>query len=188
MIRPDEVLETIEMIERENLDIRTITMGISLRDCASESGKRSCEKIYEKITRLAGSLVKTAENIQTEFGIPIINKRISVTPIALVAESSDEQNYTAFAKALDRAAAETGIDFIGGFSALVHKGYTSGDHKLIDSIPEALASTKKVCSSEQKDVEVLRKSISKRFTCSYPVIGFNVGLHKLIIQNTLGEG
>ena len=147
MIRPEEVLETIEMIDRENLDIRTITMGISLRDCASESAKKSCTKIYDKITRLAGSLVDTANDIQTEFGIPIINKRISVTPVAMVAESSDAGNYTIFAEALDRAAAETGVDFIGGFSALVHKGYTSGDDKLVRSIPEALSSTAKVCSS-----------------------------------------
>jgi len=147
MIRPDEVLETIEMIDRENLDIRTITMGISLRDCASDSAEKSCTKIYDKITRLAGNLVDSANDIQTEFGIPIINKRISVTPIALVAESSDADNYTMFAKALDRAAAETGVDFIGGFSALVHKGYTTGDHKLVNSIPEALSSTAKVCSS-----------------------------------------
>jgi hypothetical protein len=147
MIRPDEVLETIEMIDRENLDIRTITMGISLRDCASFSGKQSRDKIYDKITKLAGTLVRTASDIETEFGIPIINKRISVTPIALVAEPSDESNYVEFAKTLDRAAAETGVDFIGGFSALVHKGYTSGDEKLIRSIPEALASTAKVCSS-----------------------------------------
>lgn len=146
-IRPEEVIETIEMIDRENLDIRTITMGISLRDCSAESAERTCDKIYEKITRLAGNLVKTAEDIQVEYGIPIINKRISVTPIAMVAESSDADNYTIFAEALDRAAAETGVDFIGGFSALVHKGYTSGDRKLIESIPEALSTTRKVCSS-----------------------------------------
>ena len=147
MIKPSEILETIEMIDRENLDIRTITMGISLRDCCCESGKRSRQKIYDKITKLAGKLVYTAEEIQTEYGIPIINKRISVTPIAMVAESSDDDNYTAWAETLDKAAAETGVDFIGGFSALVHKGYTSGDHKLINSIPEALTSTSKVCSS-----------------------------------------
>ncbi|PIE05037.1 MAG: PFL family protein, partial [Spirochaetales bacterium] len=147
MIRPGEILETIEMIDRENLDIRTITMGISLRDCASESGNKSRKKIYDKITRLAGNLVAAADDIQTDFGIPIINKRISVTPIALIAESSGDENYAAFAETLDRAAAETGVDFIGGFSALVHKGYTSGDRKLINSIPQALASTVKVCSS-----------------------------------------
>ena len=147
MIKPSEILETIEMIDRENLDIRTITMGISLRDCASDSCAKSQQKIYDKITRLAGNLVRTAEDIQTEYGIPIINKRISVTPIALVAESCDADNYTPYAETLDRAAAETGVDFIGGFSALVHKGYTSGDEKLVRSIPEALSSTKKVCSS-----------------------------------------
>ena len=147
MIRPEEVLETIEMIDRENLDIRTITMGISLRDCAGPSGKESARRIYDKITRLAGNLVKTAEDIQTEFGIPIINKRISVTPMALIAEASGDSDYTGFAKTLDRAAAETGVDFIGGFSALVHKGYTKGDRILIESIPEALSSTAKVCSS-----------------------------------------
>ena len=147
MIRPDEVLETIEMIDRENLDIRTITMGISLRDCADSSGEKSRTKIYDKTTRLAGGLVKNASDIETEFGIPIINKRISVTPIALVAEPSDEEDYVKFAETLDRAAAETGVDFIGGFSALVHKGFTPGDQKLIASIPEALASTAKVCSS-----------------------------------------
>ncbi|MBI9108211.1 MAG: PFL family protein [Spirochaetales bacterium] len=146
-MRPDEILETIEMIDRENLDIRTITMGISLRDCCSFSGKQSRDKIYDKITRLAGNLVRSAQDIETEFGIPIINKRISVTPIALVAESSDEEDYVEYARTLDRAAAETGVDFIGGFSALVHKGYTFGDEKLIRCIPEALASTLKVCSS-----------------------------------------
>ena len=98
MIKPSEILETIEMIDRENLDIRTITMGISLRDCASDSCRKSQQKIYDKITKLAGKLVRTAEEIQTEYGIPIINKRISVTPIALVAESCDADNYTAYAE------------------------------------------------------------------------------------------
>ena len=147
MIRPEEVLETIEMIDRENLDIRTITMGISLRDCADSSAEKSYTRIYDKITRLAGRLVDTAVDIETEFGIPIINKRISVTPVALVAEPSDAEDYVRFAETLDRAAAETGVDFIGGFSALVHKGFTPGDEKLLDSIPEALARTAKVCSS-----------------------------------------
>lgn len=147
MIKPSEILETIEMIDRENLDIRTITMGISLRDCSSESCSKSRQKIYEKITTLAGSLVRTAEDIQTEYGIPIINKRISVTPISLVAESCDAEDYSSYAETLDKAAEETGVDFIGGFSALVHKGYTKGDEKLINSIPAALAQTRKVCSS-----------------------------------------
>ncbi len=147
MIKPSEILETIEMIDRENLDIRTITMGISLRDCGCESGEKSRTKIYDKITKTAGNLVKTAQDIETEFGIPIINKRISVTPMAMVAESSTDTNYVEFARTLDRAASETGVDFIGGYSALVHKGFTKGDRILIESIPEALSSTVRVCSS-----------------------------------------
>ncbi len=147
MIKPSEILETIEMIDRENLDIRTITMGISLRDCGCESGEKSRTKIYDKITKAAGNLVKTAQDIETEFGIPIINKRISVTPMAMVAESSTDTDYVEFAKTLDRAASETGVDFIGGYSALVHKGFTKGDRILIESIPEALSSTVRVCSS-----------------------------------------
>ncbi|SHJ96723.1 PFL family protein [Desulforamulus aeronauticus] len=143
----NEVLETIRMVQEENLDIRTITMGISLRDCADADHKKACQKIYDKITRTAANLVKSGEEIEKEYGIPIINKRISVTPISLVAESSDVQNYTDFAKALDRAAKEVGVNFIGGFSALVHKGFTKGDRILIDSIPEALSTTERVCSS-----------------------------------------
>lgn len=147
MIRPFEVLETIKMIQEENLDIRTITMGISLRDCCHSEGRTARGKIYDKITRLAERLVRVGEDIETEYGIPIINKRISVTPISLIAESSDEENYIEFARTLDKAAETVGVNFIGGFSALVHKGYTTGDRRLINSIPEALASTKKVCSS-----------------------------------------
>ena len=114
----NEVLETIRMVQEENLDIRTITMGISLRDCADADAKISCQKIYDKITTRAENLVKSGEEIEREFGIPIINKRISVTPISLVAESSNTENYTVFAEALDRAAKEVGVNFIGGFSAL----------------------------------------------------------------------
>jgi uncharacterized protein (UPF0210 family) len=147
MINRNEIIETISMIDEENLDIRTITMGISLRDCASESSKRSQIRIYDKITRLAQNLVRTGENIEREFGIPIINKRISVTPIALVAESSDETNYAEFARILDKAAKEVGVNFIGGFSALVHKGYTKGDRLLVNSIAEALSVTDRVCAS-----------------------------------------
>ena len=147
MIRPEEILETIEMIDRENLDVRTITMGISLRDCASDSVTVSRQKIYDKITKTAGKLVKTAENIQKEYGIPIINKRISVTPISMIAESSNNVDYSPWAKTLDRAAEATGVNFIGGFSALVHKGFTKGDINLIKSIPEALSTTERVCSS-----------------------------------------
>ena len=145
MLNRREIVETIKMIEEQNLDIRTITMGISLLDCASSDSKVACEKIYDKITRCAKDLVKTGEQIESEYGIPIINKRISVTPISLVAQASDATDYTMFAQAMDRAANEVGVNFIGGFSALVQKGYTEGDRKLIQSIPTALASTGKVC-------------------------------------------
>lgn len=147
MIKPFEIIETIKMIQEENLDIRTITMGISLRDCVSHDGNVTRTKIYDKITRLAKDLVKVGEDIEREYGIPIINKRISVTPISLIAESCDEDNYVKFAQIMDKAADEVGVNFIGGFSALVHKGYTNGDKKLIQSIPEALSVTNKVCSS-----------------------------------------
>ncbi|NMA67257.1 MAG: PFL family protein [Clostridiaceae bacterium] len=147
MFNINDILETIKMIAQENLDIRTITMGISLRDCASDSAKISCQKIYDKICWYAQNLVKTGEDIERDFGIPIINKRISVTPIAMVAESSDAENYAVFAKAMEDAAKNVGVNFIGGFSALVHKGYTKGDRLLIKSIPEALSTTKRVCSS-----------------------------------------
>lgn len=142
-----QILETIRMIEEEKLDIRTITMGISLLDCIDSDGARSREKIYDKITRLAEKLVRTGEDIESEFGIPIIHKRISVTPIALIAGASADQDYVAYAKTLDEAAKTTGVNFIGGFSALVQKGYTKGDRRLIQSIPEALASSERVCSS-----------------------------------------
>ena len=147
MINTGDILETIKMIREEHLDIRTITMGISLRDCASEDMNRLCQRIYDKITRTAEHLVRTGEDIERDLGIPIINKRISVTPIAIVADACGAHDYTPVAKTLDRAAAETGVNFIGGFSALVHKGFTPGDRALINSIPEALASTERVCSS-----------------------------------------
>ncbi len=147
MVNPFEIIETIKMIQEEHLDIRTITMGISLRDCSHPNGKIARDKIYDKITSYAENLVKVGRDIEKEYGIPIINKRISVTPISMVAESSDEADYVKFAETLDAAAQTVGVDFIGGFSALVHKGYTIGDRKLIQSIPEALSSTKKVCSS-----------------------------------------
>lgn len=147
MIHANEILQTIEMIDQQNLDIRTITMGISLRDCAHPDIKVSCRKIYDKITRLAEKLVKTGEDIESEFGIPIVNKRISVTPIALVAESSESADYVPFAKAMDDAASAVGVNFIGGFSALVHKGFTVGDRRLIDAIPQGLAETQRVCAS-----------------------------------------
>jgi len=147
MFNRNEIIETISMIEYENLDIRTITMGISLRDCAAESSAASRRRIYDKITRYAEKLVRTGEDIEREFGIPIINKRISVTPIAMVAESSDETNYARFAETLDEAAKAVGVNFIGGFSALVHKGYTKGDILLVQALPEALATTSRVCAS-----------------------------------------
>ena len=147
MLRDFEILETIKMIRDENLDIRTITMGISLRDCSGFDGKEARRRIYDKITRCAENLVKVGESIEKEYGIPIINKRISVTPIALVAESCGDEDYVEFAKILDLAADVVGVNFIGGFSALVHKGYTVGDRKLIKSIPYALSVTNKVCAS-----------------------------------------
>ena len=142
-----QIMETIRMIEEEKLDIRTITMGISLFDCADGDGRKARRNMYEKITRLAGHLVETGETIENEFGIPIIHIRISVTPIALIATASDDPDYVAFAQTLDAAAKATGVNFIGGFSALVQKGYTEGDRRLIHSIPEALAETERVCSS-----------------------------------------
>ena len=141
------IMDTLQMIDKQHLDIRTITMGISLLDCVSEDPRRCCDKIYDKITRSAANLVRTGENIEREFGIPIVNKRISVTPMALVAGSCDTKNYVPFALAMDRAAKECGVNFIGGFSALVQKGFAKGDEYLIESIPEALASTDIVCSS-----------------------------------------
>ena len=147
MLNQKDILSTIEMIDQQHLDIRTITMGISLLSCCDPDPKRACEKIYEKITRYAEKLVKTGEDIEREFGIPIVNKRISVTPMALVAGASETEDYVPFAHAMDRAAAACGVNFIGGYSALVQKGMTLADEKLIRSIPEALASTSYVCSS-----------------------------------------
>ena len=147
MISRREIFETLEMIDQQHLDIRTVTMGISLLDCADPDPKACCRKIYDKITRMAKDLVRTGEDIEQEFGIPIVNKRISVTPIALAAAASETEDYVPFARTLDRAAAETGVNFIGGFSALVHKGFTAADRKLVNAIPQALAETERVCSS-----------------------------------------
>ncbi|HBC95312.1 MAG TPA: hypothetical protein DC034_00765 [Clostridium sp.] len=147
MINTKNIMETINMIDKENLDIRTITMGISLMDCIDSDGKKARIKIYDKITRCAENLVKTAEQIETEYGIPIIHKRVSVSPISLVAQSTSDKDYVKFAQTLDKTTKTLGIDFIGGFTTLVHKGYSKGDRILIESIPEALASTNKVCSS-----------------------------------------
>ena len=147
MLNQKEILSTIAMIDQQHLDIRTITMGISLLSCCDPDAKKACDKIYEKITRYAEKLVKTGEDIQHEFGIPIVNKRISVTPMALVAGASETEDYVPFAMALDRAAKTCGVNFIGGYSALVQKGMTLADEKLIRSIPEALDRTELVCSS-----------------------------------------
>ena len=147
MLNTKDILETIHMIQDENLDIRTITMGISLLDCADSDIDRMCDKIYDKICRYAGNLVKTGEDIEAEYGIPIINKRISVTPAAMVAAACPDKNPVKIAHALDKAAKQVGVNFLGGYSALVHKGFGPGDYALIESIPQALAETERVCSS-----------------------------------------
>jgi uncharacterized protein (UPF0210 family) len=141
-----DIMETITMIEEECLDIRTITMGISLLDCADESIDRSCEKIYKKIHSYAKDLVQVGESIEKKYGIPIVNKRISVTPIAMLVAASGGDPVK-YAKTLDRVAKDVGVNFIGGYSALVHKGFSPGDRELINSIPQALAETEFVCSS-----------------------------------------
>lgn len=143
----EKILETIHMISDENLDVRTITMGISLLDCIDSDSDKACQKIYDKITTKAKELVKVGEQIQEEYGIPIINKRVTVTPISLIAAASHDQDYVKYALTLDKAAHTLGIDFIGGYSALVQKGYQNGDKTLIKSIPEALAQTDLVCAS-----------------------------------------
>lgn len=143
----EKILETIHMISDENLDVRTITMGISLLDCIDSDSDKACQKIYDKITTKAKDLVKVGEQIQEEYGIPIINKRVTVTPISLIAAASHDEDYVKYALTLDKAAHTLGIDFIGGYSALVQKGYQNGDKTLIKSIPEALAQTDLVCAS-----------------------------------------
>ena len=147
MLTQKDILSTIEMIDQQHLDIRTITMGISLLSCCDQDPKRACEKIYDKITRYAEKLVQTGCEIEREFGIPIVHKRISITPMALVAAASDTEDYVPFALAMDRAAKACGVNFIGGYSALVQKGMTLADERLILSIPEALSRTDFVCSS-----------------------------------------
>lgn len=142
-----QILETIKMISEENLDIRTITMGISLLDCIDSDSDKACQKIYDKITTKAKDLVKVGNQIATEYGIPVINKRVSVTPISLIAAASKDKDYVKYAKALDKAAQTLGIDFIGGYSALVQKGYQNGDRTLIKSLPQALSETNLVCAS-----------------------------------------
>lgn len=143
----DEILETIKMTEIEHFDIRTVTMGISLRDCSDRSITVTTQKIYDKITRLAGRHVERAREVERQYGIAIANKRVSVTPIAIVGDSFGQEEFVKIAESLDRAAGEIGIDYIAGYSALVQKGFTHGDRALIESIPHALSATKKVCSS-----------------------------------------
>ena len=143
----EDVLETINMIKEENLDIRTITMGISLYDCSGDDIDTVCERIYDKITTKARDLVKVGCEIEKEYGIPIINKRVSVTPVSLIGGRFSKDDYVKIAQTLDRAACTLGINFIGGFSALVQKGFTDNSRNLIAAIPEALASTQRVCSS-----------------------------------------
>ncbi len=147
MINSHDILETINMIDNENLDVRTITMGISLLDCIDDNIDIACKKVYDKICRYAEKLVRTGEDISKEYGIPIIHKRISVTPIAMLAAACPTMSPVKFAKALDMAADTVGVNFVGGYSALVHKGFAQGDYALIESIPEALSITEKVCSS-----------------------------------------
>ncbi len=146
MMNQKDILATQDMIDKRHLDIRTITMGISLLDCCDPDLQVCCEKIYRKITTRAKDLVRVGEEIEKEFGIPIVNKRISVTPISLVAAACQTDSYVDIAKTLDAAAATCGVNFIGGFSALVQKGCTDSDWKLIRSIPEAMKATERVCS------------------------------------------
>ncbi|MDR1977511.1 MAG: PFL family protein [Synergistaceae bacterium] len=147
MITIYEAQETLRMISEANLDVRTITMGINLLDCADDDYGAFCRKIYEKIARKAERLSQVGDDISREYGVPVVNKRISVTPVAIAASGCRCGDYVEVARALDRAAQTTGVNFIGGFSALVHKGVTSEDRKLLDSIPQALAETERVCSS-----------------------------------------
>jgi uncharacterized protein (UPF0210 family) len=142
-----EVREILRMIENEHLDVRAVTLGVSLRDTASESLERTCTRVYEKLMRAAASLVSTAQSVEADYAVPITNKRVSVTPMALVTEASRAPRVVEAAVVLDRAAGELGVDYIGGFSALVEKAMTAGDRALLDSIPEALATTRRVCSS-----------------------------------------
>ena len=145
MLSKNEIFETIQMIQNQNLDVRTITMSLSLLDCVSDSVNKTCDKIYDKITRRAEKLVKTGKDLAGEYGIPIVNKRVSVTPASLVGSACG--GYVKIAETLDKAAKTVGIDFLGGYSALVSKGITAREREFIDSIPEAIASTEKVCSS-----------------------------------------
>ena len=147
MLNTSDILQTLDMLDRQHLDIRTVTMGVNLLDCAHPEVETCARRVYDKICRRADRLLPVTEGIESELGIPIVNKRISVTPIAMVAQASVAADYTPVAVAMDRAAKTCGVDFIGGFSALVHKGFTDGDRRLVESIPRALAETDLVCAS-----------------------------------------
>ena len=147
LMNTNEILQTIRMIDQQHLDVRTITLGVDLLDCAADSAELCAGRIYDKICRLARDLVPTGEAIEREFGIPIVNKRLSVTPMALVGAACRDEDLVRLALAMDAAAREVGVNYIGGFSALVHKGYSQSDRKLIRSIPRALAETERVCAS-----------------------------------------
>ena len=144
---PDEILETIGMVDMQNLDVRTVTLGISLLDCIDSDAEKTAENIYNKIVLKGENLVKIADEVASKYNVPIVNKRVSVTPISIIGNATNAHDYTVFATALDRAAKKIGIDFIGGFSALVEKGFTQGDINLINSIPKALSQTDRVCGS-----------------------------------------
>lgn len=146
-ISKDEVLETVRMLQTENLDIRTITMGINIMDCRGQNGEETGRRTYEKIVQYASQLVKVGDDIEKEYGIPIINKRISITPVSIIADGFSCAEMVAIGRYLDKAAVEVGVNFIGGFSALVHKGFSKGDLALIEAIPETLSTTARVCSS-----------------------------------------
>lgn len=146
-IAPEEIAETLAMVGKQHLDIRTITLGLNLRGCTHEEVDVIARKVYDRLTTAAEKLVPTADQLEREYGVPIVNKRISVTPIAEICAATTTSDLSPIARAMDKAALEVGVDFIGGFSALVHKGASAADHKLMDSIPEALATTERVCSS-----------------------------------------
>lgn len=176
----EELRETLRMIEAEHLDIRAVTMGISLRDCPTDDLHATCQRVYEKITRSADRLVSVAGEVQAAYGVPITNKRISVTPIALVGEPTRAPSYVPLAETLDRAGAELGIDYVAGFSAHVEKGITPGDAVLLDSIPEALSSTRRVCSSV--NVATTRAGINM------DAIAHMGRIIKNLAERTAGEG
>ena len=146
-IEPEEIAETLEMIGRQHLDVRTVTLGLSLRSCAADDIDTIARRVYEHVMRSAAQLVPVTDAIAREYGIPIVNKRISVSPVAELAAACSARDLTPIAEALDRAGREVGVDFVGGFSALVQKGIGEADRRLIDSIPHALAVTERVCAS-----------------------------------------